>query len=70
MDAFFASIELLHYPELRGQAAVAGGRSILANGGSVCALKDDATTGDALGLYQQRLAVDEHYSLRLERNHG
>ena len=51
MDAFFASIELLHYPELRGQAAVAGGRSILANGGSVCALKDDATTGDALGLY-------------------
>lgn len=28
MDAFFASVELLHYPELRGQAVVVGGRSI------------------------------------------
>ena len=27
MDAFFASVELLHYPELRGQAMVVGGRS-------------------------------------------
>ena len=27
MDAFFASVELLHYPELRGQAVVVGGRS-------------------------------------------
>ena len=26
MDAFFASVELLHYPELRGQAVVVGGR--------------------------------------------
>lgn len=28
MDAFFASVELLHYPELRGRAVVVGGRSI------------------------------------------
>ena len=27
MDAFFASVELLTYPELRGQAVVVGGRS-------------------------------------------
>lgn len=26
MDAFFASVELLHYPEIRGQAMVVGGR--------------------------------------------
>lgn len=26
MDAFFASVELLQYPELRGQAVVVGGR--------------------------------------------
>ncbi|MBK1735712.1 hypothetical protein CKO15_10550 [Halorhodospira abdelmalekii] len=26
MDAFFASVELLHHPELRGQALVIGGR--------------------------------------------
>lgn len=28
MDAFFASVELLHTPELRGQAVVVGGRGI------------------------------------------
>jgi DNA polymerase-4 len=30
MDAFFASVELSHYPELRGQAVVVGGRRALA----------------------------------------
>ena len=28
MDAFFASVELLSYPELRGEAVVVGGRGI------------------------------------------
>ncbi|MDR2874974.1 MAG: DNA polymerase IV [Methylobacillus sp.] len=28
MDMFFAGVELLHYPELRGQAMVVGGRSV------------------------------------------
>lgn len=28
MDAFFASVELVHYPELRGQAVVVGGRRV------------------------------------------
>lgn len=30
MDAFFASVELLMYPELRGQAVVVGGRNVRA----------------------------------------
>ena len=28
MDAFFASVELLQHPDLRGQAVVVGGRNV------------------------------------------
>lgn len=53
MDAFFASVELLQYPELRGQAVVVGGRStqrpvVLANGNKRFArLRDYAGRGVA-----------------------
>lgn len=32
MDAFFASVELLYYPELRGRAMVVGGRNVRRSG--------------------------------------
>ena len=53
MDAFFASVELLQYPELRGQAVVVGGRStqrpvVQANGSKRFArLRDYAGRGVA-----------------------
>ncbi len=40
MDAFFASVELLHYPELRGQPVVVGGRNVPAGSDGFARLRD------------------------------
>ncbi|WP_448152239.1 DNA polymerase IV [Castellaniella caeni] len=40
MDAFFASVELLRYPELRGQAVVIGGRGPRPENGVYARLRD------------------------------
>lgn len=48
MDAFFASVELLSYPELRGKAVVVGGRNAA------------VTTSESGGLHHQFTTLDRY----------
>lgn len=49
MDAFFASVELLRYPELRGQAVVVGGRNVAAPSGEAGEKRGFARLRDYVG---------------------
>lgn len=49
MDAFFASVELLRYPELRGQAVVVGGRNVQGPGPVVAGSRPFARLRDYAG---------------------
>ena len=49
MDAFFASVELLRYPELCGQAVVVGGRNTRAPLQQTDGSRRFARLGDYLG---------------------
>ena len=68
MDAFYASVELLRYPELRGTPVVIGGRRRTANGpvdGSLRTLRDYAGRGVITTATYEARALGVHSGMGL-----
>ena len=67
MDAFYASVELLRYPELRGQPVVIGGRRVPAADGGVPRLKAYTGRGVITTATYEARALGVHSGMPLMR---